>query len=189
MGRSEVGAEAASDLGRRVTEALHRTILAEEPDKLAVTIPPSERSGEPISERLSIAVLPFKNMSGDPEQQYFSDGFTEDIITKLSRFRSFSVMARNSSFVYRGDSVDVGKVGREARGDRGDNHLDQFVLHREQIADRPVIPVRPDVIAAASLQELSRNTDQVAGAPHTAFDDEALKAVRARSLIESRAWS
>jgi TolB-like protein/cytochrome c-type biogenesis protein CcmH/NrfG len=95
------------------TEALYRAILAEEPDKLAVTITPSERSGEPTSERLSIAVLPFNNMSGDQEQQYFSDGFTEDIITELSRFRSFSVMARNSSFVYRGDSVDVRKVGCE----------------------------------------------------------------------------
>ena len=61
----------------------------------------------------SIAVLPFANMSGDAEQQYFSDGITEDIITELSRFRSLFVIARNSSFQYREKSVDVRRVGRE----------------------------------------------------------------------------
>jgi TolB-like protein/tetratricopeptide (TPR) repeat protein len=61
----------------------------------------------------SIAVLPFTNMSGDPEQQYFSDGMTEDIITELSRFRDLFVIARNSSFQYRDQALDVKKVGRE----------------------------------------------------------------------------
>jgi TolB-like protein/class 3 adenylate cyclase/cytochrome c-type biogenesis protein CcmH/NrfG len=61
----------------------------------------------------SIAVLPFTNMSGDPEQQYFSDGITEDIITELSRFRSLFVIARNSSFQYGDKSADVKRVGRE----------------------------------------------------------------------------
>ncbi len=61
----------------------------------------------------SIAVLPFANMSGDAEQQYFSDGITEDIITELSRFRSLFVIARNSSFQYRDKAVDVRRVGRE----------------------------------------------------------------------------
>ncbi|RWO99475.1 MAG: adenylate/guanylate cyclase domain-containing protein [Mesorhizobium sp.] len=61
----------------------------------------------------AIAVLPFANMSGDPDQQYFSDGVTEDIITELSRFRSLLVIARNSSFQYRDQSVDVRRVGRE----------------------------------------------------------------------------
>ena len=61
----------------------------------------------------SIAILPFANMSGDAEQQYFSDGITEDIITELSRFRSLFVIARNSSFQYREMSVDVRRVGRE----------------------------------------------------------------------------
>ncbi len=67
----------------------------------------------PLPDKPSIAVLPFDNMSGDPEQEYFSDGITEDIITELSRFRSLFVIARNSSFVYKGQSVNVGKVGRE----------------------------------------------------------------------------
>jgi TolB-like protein/class 3 adenylate cyclase/Tfp pilus assembly protein PilF len=61
----------------------------------------------------SIAVLPFVNMSDDPEQQYFSDGVTEDIITELSRFRELLVIARNSSFQYRDKHVDVKRMGRE----------------------------------------------------------------------------
>jgi len=65
------------------------------------------------TDRPSIAVLPFDNMSGDPEQRYFSDGITEDIITDLSRFRSLIVIARNSSFQFRDKAVDVRRVGRE----------------------------------------------------------------------------
>jgi adenylate cyclase len=61
----------------------------------------------------SIAVLPFTNMSGDPEQEYFTDGITEDIITELSRFHLLFVIARNSSFSYKGKSPDVRQVGKE----------------------------------------------------------------------------
>ncbi|HEV2650137.1 MAG TPA: adenylate/guanylate cyclase domain-containing protein [Rhizomicrobium sp.] len=61
----------------------------------------------------SIAVLPLQNMSGDAEQEYFADAIAEDLITALSRWRAFFVIARNSSFVYRGQAVDVRKVGRE----------------------------------------------------------------------------
>ena len=61
----------------------------------------------------SIAVLPFTNMSGDAEQDYFSDGITEDIITELSRFRNLLVIARNTSFMYKGSAVDVKQVGRD----------------------------------------------------------------------------
>ena len=64
----------------------------------------------------SIAILPFTNLSGDPEQQYFADGVTEDIITELSRYRWLFVIARNSSFQFRGD-VDVANV-RSALGIR-----------------------------------------------------------------------
>ncbi len=66
-----------------------------------------------LPDKPSIAVLPFDNLSGDPEQEYFSDGITEDIITALSRLRWFLVIARNSTFVYKGRSVDVKQVGRE----------------------------------------------------------------------------
>jgi TolB-like protein len=61
----------------------------------------------------SIAVLPFENMSGDPEQEYFADGMVEEILTALSHFRSLFVIARNSSFAYKGRSVDIKQVGRE----------------------------------------------------------------------------
>ena len=60
-----------------------------------------------------IAVLPFDNMSGDPEQEYFSDGIGEDIITDLSKIAGLMVIARNSSFTYKGKSVDIRTVGRE----------------------------------------------------------------------------
>jgi adenylate cyclase len=66
-----------------------------------------------ISDRPSIAVLPFDNMSGDPDQDYFADGMVEDIITALSRLSWLFVIARNSSFTYKGPAVDVKRVGRE----------------------------------------------------------------------------
>src|SRR6266851_5333760 len=66
-----------------------------------------------LPDKPSIAVLPFANMSGDPEQEYFTDGITEDIITELSRFRSLFVIARNSSFSYKGKPVDARLVARE----------------------------------------------------------------------------
>jgi adenylate cyclase len=67
----------------------------------------------PLPDKPSIAVLPFVNMSGDPEQEYFSDGMSEDIITALSQLPEMFVIARNSSFVYKGRSVNVQQVGRE----------------------------------------------------------------------------
>ena len=67
----------------------------------------------PLPDKPSIAVLPFDNISNDPEQEYFADGIAEEIITALSRFHWFFVIARNSSFTYKGRSVDVRQVGRE----------------------------------------------------------------------------
>ena len=67
----------------------------------------------PLPDKPSIAVLPFQNMSGDAEQEYFVDGLVEDIITALSRFKSLFVIARNSSFAYKGKSPDIRQVGRE----------------------------------------------------------------------------
>ena len=67
----------------------------------------------PLPDKPSIAVLPFQNMSGDPEQEYFADGMVEEIITALSRIRWLFVVARNSSFTYKGQSPDVNQVGRE----------------------------------------------------------------------------
>ncbi len=75
----------------------------------------TERQGAspPIPDKPSIAVLPFQNMSGDPDQEYFADGMVDEITTALSRFRSLFVVARNSSFIYKGKAVDIKQVGRE----------------------------------------------------------------------------
>jgi adenylate cyclase len=74
---------------------------------------PAVESTLALPDKPSIAVLPFQNMSGDSEQEYFADGMVEDIITELSRIRWLFVIARNSSFTYKGQTVDVKQVGRE----------------------------------------------------------------------------
>jgi adenylate cyclase len=73
----------------------------------------SPRSPFSLPDKPSIAILPFVNRSGDPDQEYFADGITEDIITELSQFSELLVIARNSSFQYRGRSIDVRQIGRE----------------------------------------------------------------------------
>ena len=84
------------------------------PSSSPATKPPTE-TAQPLAlpDKPSIAVLPFQNMSGDPEQEYFADGLVEDIINELSRFRSLFVIARNSSFAFKGKTVDVRQVSRE----------------------------------------------------------------------------
>src|SRR4030065_947081 len=72
-----------------------------------------EGSSLPLPDRPSIAVLPFANMSGDPDQEYFADGISEDLITGLSHIRWLFVIARNSTFVYKQRAVDVKQVSRE----------------------------------------------------------------------------
>ena len=67
----------------------------------------------PLPDRPAIAVLPFVNMSDDPEQEYFSDGISEDLITALSKLRWFFVIARNSSFAFKGKAVHIKQVGEE----------------------------------------------------------------------------
>src|SRR5258707_8564780 len=69
---------------------------------------PTERGIVP-----SLVVLPFQNMSGDAEQEYFADGIVEDLTTALSRFSTFAVISRNSAFVYKGRPIDVRQVGRD----------------------------------------------------------------------------
>ncbi|WGD55076.1 adenylate/guanylate cyclase domain-containing protein [Bradyrhizobium sp. CB1650] len=71
--------------------------------------------GLSLHDKPSIAVLPFQNMSGDLEQEYFADGLAEDIITELSRFREFAVIARNSTFFYKGKPLDVAQVAQDLR--------------------------------------------------------------------------
>ena len=74
--------------------------------------PGADKSPPAMAEGPSIAVLPFANMSGDPDQEFFADGLTEDIITALSRFREFLVISRNSTFVYKGKAVNVQEVSK-----------------------------------------------------------------------------
>jgi TolB-like protein/Flp pilus assembly protein TadD len=100
------------------TEALHRRIRDQataRPDRDYIAASAKDLREPPMAgrSRPSIAVLPFRNLSGDPEQQYFSDGITEDIITELSRFRSLFVIARNSSFQFRDESLDVKGIGHD----------------------------------------------------------------------------
>jgi TolB-like protein/Tfp pilus assembly protein PilF len=97
---------------RFVGEVLTRVDDAEEAAATAA-LGENVRLASPISDRPAIAVLPFTNMSGDPEQGYFSDGITEDIIAALSKLRWFSVIARNSSFVYKGKAVHIKKIAEE----------------------------------------------------------------------------
>ncbi len=87
---------------------VYQLVLEREP-----TASDATTRGEAMFRRPAVAVLPFDNLGGDPDQEYFADGLTEDIITALSLWRSFPVIARNSSFAYKGTSPDIRKVGEE----------------------------------------------------------------------------
>jgi len=123
----------------------------------------AERKAPPAA-KPSIAVLPFTNMSGDPEQQYFSDGITDDIITELSRFRTLFVIARNSSFQYRGGALDMVRIGR----DLGVRYLCEGSVRR--IGER--VRVAAQLIEAASGTHLwGENFDRDAADILTVQDD------------------
>jgi adenylate cyclase len=105
----------AQDMGEQNLKNIARPVRA-----YRVALVPSSRGDEhvaqpalPLPDKPSIAVLPFRNMSGDPEQEYFVDGMVDDIITGLSRIKWLFVIARNSTFTYKGRAVDVKRVGRE----------------------------------------------------------------------------
>lgn len=90
-----------------------RTYAAKLKDGAVSAPDPMAKKPLPLPDKPSIAVLPFENMLGDPGQEYFTDGMVEDIITALSRFRSLFVIARNSTFIYKGRAVDIKQVGRD----------------------------------------------------------------------------
>jgi TolB-like protein/class 3 adenylate cyclase len=92
---------------------VHRILLGESPSSPRPGTATSTQPPLALPDKPSIAVLPFQNMSGDPEQEYFADGMVEDIITALSRIKWLFVIARNSSFTYKGRAIDVKQVGRE----------------------------------------------------------------------------
>jgi len=93
---------------------VHRIVLGEQSNRSkTATGEPPQNPPLALPDKPSIAVLPFQNMSGDSEQEYFADGMVEEIITALARIRWLFVIARNSSFTYKGQAVDVKQVGRE----------------------------------------------------------------------------
>jgi TolB-like protein len=100
-----------ADLGEQSLKNIARPVRAYRVEMQAAREAPAP--GLALPDKPSIAVLPFQNMSGDPEQEYFADGMVEDIITGLSRINWLFVIARNSSFVYKGKAVDIKQVGRE----------------------------------------------------------------------------
>ena len=100
-----------------VTEAWRVARKQTVPDDLALVTDPSSRPAAHSSKPPAVAVLPLNNMSGDPEQEHFADGISEDIITDLARARLFPVIARNSSFALKGRAFDIRSVARELSAD------------------------------------------------------------------------
>jgi len=112
LGYEYLGEQPVKNIAKPVR--VYRVLM--EPRALAqrvLEVASKEKMALPLPDKPSIAVLPFANMSGDPEQEYFSDGITEDIITALSKFRWFFVIARNSTFTYKGKAVDVKTVAQD----------------------------------------------------------------------------
>jgi adenylate cyclase len=107
----DMGEQTVKNIARPI--GVHRIDLTENTGPAVVKSTAAVPKSELASSRPSIAVLPFANMSGDPEQEYFADGISEDIITGLSKLRWFFVIARNSSFIYKGKAVDVKRVARD----------------------------------------------------------------------------
>jgi adenylate cyclase len=101
------------DLGEQQVKNIARPVRVYRVPIGGTAMAPPASPAAAVPDRPSIAVLPFQNMSADPEQEYFADGMVEDIITGLSRIRWLFVIARNSSFTYRAQAVDVKRVGRE----------------------------------------------------------------------------
>ncbi len=100
-------------LGEKAVKNIAKPVRAYRASLSAEDSGPQPMAAGPEAERPSIAVLPFQNLSGDAEQEYFADGIAEDLITALSRIRWLFVTARNSTFTYKGQAVDVKRVGRD----------------------------------------------------------------------------
>jgi adenylate cyclase len=103
---------AFEDIGEQALKNIARPIRVYRVRVASPSISPPQ-AALPLPDKPSIAVLPFQNMTGDPEQEYFADGMVEEIITALSKIRWFFVIARNSSFTYKGRAVDMKQVARE----------------------------------------------------------------------------
>src|SRR5262245_24317387 len=102
-----------ADLGMKTLKNIDQAIRAYSLLAISAGSAGRRRDALPLPDKPSIAVLPFENLSGDREQEYFADGMVAEIITALSRMRWLFVIARNSSFAYRGRAVDIKQIGRE----------------------------------------------------------------------------
>ena len=139
----------------------------------------------PLPDKPSIAVLPFDNMSGDTEQEYFSDGITEDIITELARFRSLFVIARNSSFSFKGQAIEAKEVARklgvrylvEGSVRRAGNRVRVTAQLIDASQDTHLWAERYD----RELKDIFAVQDEVANAIVTAIEPELVSAERARA--------
>jgi TolB-like protein len=182
------------------TEALCREIEAGggqvEPGQSHEIAKAEARPAPALADKPSIAVLPFINMSGDPEQEYFSDGITEDIITALSRFRNLTIIARNSSFFYKGKTVTIATIAHELGV--------EYVLEGSVRRAGQRLRVTAQLIHAASgnhvwAERYDREltdifavqdeiTHNIVGTMAVELDEESLKQARHKSPQDLRAY-
>jgi len=156
------------DLGRQELKNIPRPVEAFEIRRGKPATKQAAATGGSASAKLSIAILPFSNMSGDKEQDYFSDGITEDLITEISRFRELNVIARNSSFAFRGQNLEIAEIARrlnvqyvvEGSVRKAGNHLRINVQLIEAGSDRHVWAERYD----RDLDDIFAVQDEIAHA-------------------------
>ena len=186
----DLGEQALKNIARAVHVYRVRLATAETtPNPASV----QDASILPLPDKPSIAVLPFANMSNDPDQEFFSDGIAEDIITALSRIRWFFVIARNSTFTYKGQAVDVKQVGRELGvryvlegsvrkaanrirvtaqlveaetgnhvwAERYDRDLADIFAVQDEITERVVAAIEPELYAAEQVRSQSKPPDSL----------------------------
>src|SRR6266478_6643199 len=161
----DMGAQQVKNIARPVRA--YRILLAERAG--VPSILPETAAPRPLPDRPSIAVLPFKNVSGDPEQEYFVDGITEDIITALSKWRWFLVIARNSTFAYKGKSVDL---------DLNKARMRRVIEALLALSSSPNGFTASEV--AARVRALSKQSPSQYGPRHAAYD---LKKLRGKHII------
>ncbi len=170
-----------TDLGAQTVKNIEEPIRAyevkaqgEAASSASKEAPPGDPKPLALPDKPSIAVLPFQNMSGDPEQEFFADGVVEDIITALSRFKSLFVIARNSSFTYKGRAVDIKQVtGAHLWADRFDGALDDIFALQDSVTQLVVGAISPELDRAEierARRRPSGNIDAVTeayrGLPH-----------------------
>jgi pentatricopeptide repeat protein len=154
----DLGEQEVKNIPRSVR--VYRVCLTSEPVTAALDLPGMEERTVPgFHGAPAIAVLPFDNLSGDPDQEYFADGIAEDLITRLSEWRYFPVIARNSAFVYKGQAVDVKRVSRElgirylvegsvrkARNRVRISKLEDIFAVQDEITDAIVGAIHPELL-------------------------------------------